>query len=191
MTIGGRYPSRTARPTVGGCVCAFMAMTLVVALSAADEPSSSTPRPGGGSSSDNRGVNPYSKLSNKQLGALAGTFDDLDRDERRWFLTEVRKRMSGKGEGPQIDVRGDDRFGQVAREVDRSEQRSGVTHNPIETPPAVDKRAEATEGTAATEATEATEATKVYGTGPQIRPPETADGSTPTLQSEDKPTSLE
>ena len=57
--------------------------------------------------------NPYSGLTDEELGALAASFEDLDQDERRWFLTEVRKRMSTRGERPRIPVTDRGRFGRV------------------------------------------------------------------------------
>ncbi|MYD97558.1 MAG: hypothetical protein F4X98_09255 [Gammaproteobacteria bacterium] len=57
--------------------------------------------------------NPYAALDDEELGALAASFEDLDQDERRWFLTEVRKRMSSRGERPRIPVTDRGRFGRV------------------------------------------------------------------------------
>ena len=116
------------------------------------------------------GVNPYSTLSNEQLGTLAGTFEDLDRDQRRWFLTEVRKRMSAKGEGPRIEVDQGDRFGRVVNQVGGADQKPRETRIPVRTSPPDEERADAT---------------KVYGTGVRPQAEETADVSTPTLRSED------
>ncbi len=57
--------------------------------------------------------NPYSDISDEELGALAASFHDLEEHERGWFLTEVRRRMSARGERPRIPVRDRGRFGQV------------------------------------------------------------------------------
>ena len=57
--------------------------------------------------------NPYADLSDEELGGVAASFEDLDQDERRWFLTEVRKRMSTRGERPRIPVTDRGRFGRV------------------------------------------------------------------------------
>lgn len=59
------------------------------------------------------GSNPYADLSDEAFGDVAASFEDLDQDERRWFLTEVRKRMSAKGERARIPVDDRDRFGRV------------------------------------------------------------------------------
>lgn len=167
MAIGGSNRSRAAQPTAHR-TCAVAIAALAAMLSWANEPPATKPDPRVGGL-DN-GVNPYSKLSNEQLGTLAGTFDDLDRDQRRWFLTEVRKRMSAKGEGPRIEVDQDDRFGRVVSKVGRADR---------EPPEAEVGALPANE--------ESADATKVYGTGVQSQAEETADVATSTLQSEDPP----
>lgn len=169
MAIGGNNPSRAAQPTAHR-FCAVATAVLAAVLSWAAEPPATKPDPRVGSGLDD-GVNPYSKLSNEQLGTLAGTFDDLDRDQRRWFLTEVRKRMSAKGEGPRIQVDRDDRFGRVVNKVGHADQEPSKTRNPAGALPSDEESADA----------------KVYGTGLQSQGEETADVSTPTLQSEDPP----
>ena len=168
MAIGGSNPSRAAQPTASG-VCALVVVLLAATLSWADEPSAK-PDPRVGIGLDNDGVNPYSKLSNEQLGTLAGTFEELDRDQRRWFLTEVRKRMSAKGDRPQIQVDKDDRFGRVVRKVGRANQVSRDTRSRVGSLPSREENAEAT---------------KVYGTGVRPQREETPDDSTSTLQSKD------
>lgn len=161
MAIGSSNPSSAAQPVVWASVLAVLAAA--TALLWADEPSSLkgdpvvTAVPKGG-------VNPYSKLSNEQLGALTRTFEDLDRDQRRWFLTEVRKRMSAKGTRPQIEVGKDDRFGHAGR---NAKVPRGL-HDPGASPTGDNN-----------------DAPKVYGTGLPSRPKETADGSLPDLRSED------
>ena len=169
MAIGGSNPSRAAQPTASG-VCALVTVLLAATLSWADEPSGTKPDPRVGSGLDNDGVNPYSKLSNERLGTLAGRFEDLDRDQRRWFLTEVRKRMSAKGDRPQIQVDKDDRFGRVVRKVGHANQGSRDTRGPVDSSPSPKENVEAT---------------KVYGTGIRSQGEETRDGPTSTLQSED------
>lgn len=167
MAIGGSNLAMAAR-TIAHRSCA-VAILLAAMWSWADQPPATEPGPGADRGVDN-GVNPYSKLSNEQLGALAGTFDDLDRDQRRWFLTEVRKRMSAKGEGPRIQVDQGDPFGRVVSKVAHADQGSREPPNRVGALPA-DK--------------ESTDATKVYGTGLQSQGEETADASTPTQKSED------
>lgn len=167
MAIGGSNPSRAAQPTVG-IVCALVTVMFAASVSWADEPSPTKPDSRVGSGLDNVGVNPYAKLSNEQLVTRVGTYGDLDHDQRRWFLTELRKRMSAKGDPPQIRVDKDDRFGRVVRKVGDSDQGSGET----------------VVGTSVA-GEESAEATKVYGTGLPSQGEETADVSTPTRQSED------
>ena len=164
MAIGGSNPSRAAQATAHrtcGVAVFVLAATLAWGGPAATKPDGSGPE---------AGVNPYSKLSNEQLGTLAGTFEDLDRDQRRWFLTEVRKRMSAKGEGPRIQVDQDDRFGRVVRRVRHNDSEPRETQNPVARSPADEESAKPT---------------KVYGTGVQSQGEETADAPTPTRQSED------
>ena len=168
MAIGGSNPSKAARTTAGRS-CAVATVVLATMWGWADEPPATKPDPRVASGLGD-GVNPYSKLSNEQLGVLAGTFDDLDRDQRRWFLTEVRRRMSAKGEAPRIQVDQDDRFGRVVSKVAHVDQRRPGTGNPVDASPPGDEGADAT---------------KVYGTGVQSQGEETADASTPTLPSKD------
>ena len=168
MAIGGSNSSRAGQATVHG-VCGLMIVTLWAVSSWGAETSSTKPETRVRSDLQNGGVNPYSKLSNEQLGTLAGTFEELDRDQRRWFLTEVRKRMSIKGDRPRIEVDKDDRFG---RDAGRANKASGDLHTPAGRVPVREGKVEET---------------KVYGTGPPTGPGETADGSTPALQSKDPP----
>lgn len=167
MAIGGSNLARAIRAVAHG-TCGVAAFVLA-AMVAWGEPPSTKPDSGVGSGPD-AGVNPYSKLSNEQLGSLAGTFEDLDRDQRRWFLTEVRKRMSAKGEGPRIQVDQDDRFGRVVSRVRHNDGEPRETQNPVARSPADEESANPT---------------KVYGTGVQSQGEETADVPTPTRQSED------
>lgn len=168
MAIGGSNLSKAAR-TIAHRSCAVAIVMLAATWLCADEQPATKPGPSADRGVDD-GVNPYSTLSNEQLGTLAGTFDDLDRDQRRWFLTEVRKRMSAKGERPRIQVDQDDRFGRVVSKVGHAEKGPRETRNPVAAWPADDERADAT---------------KVYGTGVQSQGEETADVSTPTTKSED------
>lgn len=167
MAIGGSNLSRVAHPTAHH-TCAAAIVVLATLLSWANEPpaTKSDPRVGIGLDTGN----PYSKLSNEQLGTLAGTFEDLDRDQRRWFLTEVRKRMSAKGEGPRIPVDKDDRFGRVVSKVGDPDQEPPRARNPGGASPADEEGADATKG---------------YGTGVPSQAEETEDVSTPKLRSED------
>ena len=168
MAIDGSKPSRADRPT-GRRACVVAGVVLAAVLSWAAEPPAAKPDSGVGSGVDD-GVNPYSKLSNEQLGALAGTFEDLDRDQRRWFLTEVRKRMSDKGEGPRIQVDRDDRFGRVVSKVGRTDQGPAQTRNPVG---------------ASLPDKDSADAAKVYGTDVQSQAEALRDGSTPVPESED------
>ena len=169
MAIGGSNLSMAARTTVHRA-CA-VAIVLAAMWSWADKPPATKSDPGIGRGVDD-GSNPYSKLSNEQLGTLAGTFDDLDRDQRRWFLTEVRKRMSGKGKSPRIQVDQDDRFGRVVSKVSHAHQGPRGTVNAIEASPAG-------EGSA--------DPAKVYGTGLQSQGEEAADVSTLKTEAPSKP----
>jgi len=63
------------------------------------------------------GRNPYSKMSDEELGSVAATYEDLDRDERRWFLIEISKRMPTRGERPKIPIQEVGRFGRVIQEA--------------------------------------------------------------------------
>ena len=69
------------------------------------------PAPDLAAETDAAASNPYSDVSDEELGALAASFHDLEEHERGWFLTEVRKRMSARGERPRIPVRDRGRFG--------------------------------------------------------------------------------
>lgn len=171
MAIGGSNSARAARPSVRG-VCGLAIVTLTAVWPWADEPSATKPETRLRSDLENGGVNPYSKLSNEQLGALADTFEELGRDQRRWFLTEVRKRMSTKGDRPQIEVDKDDRFGRVGRDAGRANKAPDDLGNPAGRVPLPGKNVESTQ---------------VYGTGPQSPPDETTDGSTPAPRSKDPP----
>ncbi|MDE0037874.1 MAG: hypothetical protein OXU77_09995 [Gammaproteobacteria bacterium] len=167
MAIDGSNPTGAVQSTARR-TCAVAGVVLAAILSWAAEPPAAKSDPRSGSGLDG-GVNPYSKLSNEQLGTLAGTFENLDRDQRRWFLTEVRKRMSAKGERPRIQVDQDDRFGRVDSQVGDTDQKAPPTHEAV--------------GALADE--ESADAPKVYGTGVQSQAEETADVSTPALKSED------
>ena len=63
-------------------------------------------------------VNPYTGFSNEQLAGLADAWVELDRDERRWFFVEVRKRLTANGSAPEIPIRSSARFGQIVRNRD-------------------------------------------------------------------------
>ena len=169
MAIDGSNPSGAVQSTAHR-ICAVASVVLAAMLSWAAEPPAAKSDPRVRSGLDG-GVNPYSKLSNEQLGTLAGTFENLDRDQRRWFLTEVRKRMSAKGERPRIQVDQDDRFGRVDSKVDDTDQEAPQqAHNAVGALPADE---------------EGTDDPKVYGTGVQSQGGETADVPTPAQQSED------
>lgn len=86
---------------------ASLPLALTVAEEAEPEPSDPAEE------RDAPASNPYVGLTDEELGALAASFEDLDQDERRWFLTEVRKRMSSRGERPRIPVTDRGRFGRV------------------------------------------------------------------------------
>ena len=63
-------------------------------------------------------VNPYTAFSNEQLAGLADAWVELDRDERRWFFVEVRKRLTANDSAPEIPIRSSARFGQIVRNRD-------------------------------------------------------------------------
>ena len=63
-------------------------------------------------------ANPYAELDNEQLAGLADIWQELDRDQRRWFFVEVRNRLVAKGGPPRIPIRSSARFGQVVRNRD-------------------------------------------------------------------------
>ena len=120
--------------------------------------------------------NPYSGLDDQQLEALAGTFQDLDLDQRRWFLTEVRKRMNSKGERPRIPVSDRARFGRVIRnaattaaETGRLEQENKLRVLPVSQVQQVQ--------------------VEVFGTGLSAGPPEDDEKpmSMPAVQTKDPP----
>ena len=73
------------------------------------------PAPGLAAEPDEAASSPYSDVSDEALGVLAASYHELEEDERRWFLTEVRKRMSARGERPRIPVRDRGRFGDVRK----------------------------------------------------------------------------
>lgn len=79
---------------------AAVACLFAVSASSAESPASS---------------NPYASLTNEQLADVADRWDALNRDERRWFFAEVRRRLVAD-DGPKgIPIRSDVRFGQVVR----------------------------------------------------------------------------
>lgn len=108
-------------------------------LALAEEEEEAHPEPASDSTQqrDAAASNPYAGLTDEELGALAASFEHLDQDERRWFLTEVRKRMSTRGERPRIPVTDRGRFGRVreagamVREV-RMEDADPVPLNSVE-----------------------------------------------------------
>ena len=167
MSIDGSNRPRAARRT------SVVASIVLAAMSSwADERPTTNPDPRVGGGLDDA-VNPYSKLSDEQLDSLGKTFEDLDRDQRRWFLTEVRKRKSAKGEGPQIQVDRDEGFGRVVSKVAGTDQGPPPqSASPVGASPADEESAAAT---------------KVYGTGVQSQGEESKDVSTPALESEDPP----
>ena len=175
MASGCINPPRAAQSTVG-VVFVIVIATLATPSSWTAETLATETGSRIGDGPDTNGVNPYSKLSSQQLGSLADTFEELDRDQRRWFLTEVRKRMSAKGDAPKIQVDKHDSFGRVVRRVGRA---SRDTPSQIGSTPPRDSRAEPE---------------KVYGTGvrsrhessPHEAPPHEAPphGSTSTRRSE-------
>ncbi|MDE0421418.1 MAG: hypothetical protein OXK76_11120 [Gammaproteobacteria bacterium] len=159
-----RYDSKVRPPTIVR-LCALGILAWATSAAAAEQPAKR-----GVGNADKVVVNPYSQLSNEQLGTLAGTFEELDRDQRRWFLTEVRKRMSAKGDAPEIQVGRDDRFGRVVPSVDPADEASPQARKPLG---------------ASSSDIDAVERPKVYGTG--ARPPgeKAPDGSMPVVKSED------
>ncbi len=60
-------------------------------------------------------ANPYAKLSNEELAGVADEWEGLDQNQRRWFFSEVRKRLVAK---ERVPIRSRGRFGQVMRRPD-------------------------------------------------------------------------
>ena len=51
------------------------------------------------------GDNPFAELTDAQLAVVAGAWEDLSGAERRWFLTESRKRNTTPHSGTRLEVR--------------------------------------------------------------------------------------
>ena len=172
--------SKSGRGTAGTVRFARAAATAVVAF-AMPLPAAEHPASGERVDQDvdqgvrkelaNEARNPYSDLSDEKLGALAGRFEELDLDQRRSFLTEVRKRMTARGERPRIPVGEGDRFGRVSRKVEypaRAVRRDVIdTVAPAPHRPVNDDEA------------------KVFGTGFELRRQPDAEAATPVPKSKD------
>lgn len=61
--------------------------------------------------------NPYTGFSDKALSELAGDWQSLDQDKRRWLFIEVRKRMATGESHIEIPVSQQSRFGRAAEEA--------------------------------------------------------------------------
>lgn len=68
-------------------------------------------------------TNRYGDYTDAQLTEVAGQWQSLDKEARRDFFIEVRRRMGEKGATQPIRVRGERRFGQVIRRPDGSVMR--------------------------------------------------------------------
>ena len=179
-TMANGTTSKSGRGTAATVRFARATATAVVAF-AMPLPAAEHPAPGEGVDQDvDQGVhkelanetrNPYSDLSDEKLGALAGRFEELDLDQRRSFLTEVRKRMTARGERPRIPVGENDRFGRVSRKVEypaRTIRRDVIdTVAPAPHRPVND------------------DAAKVFGTGFELRRQRDAEAATPAPKSKD------
>lgn len=60
-------------------------------------------------------ANPYAELSNEQLAGVADEWEELSQNQRRWFFSEVRKRLLAK---ERLPIRSRSRFGQAIRRPD-------------------------------------------------------------------------
>ena len=67
--------------------------------------------------------NRYGEYTDAQLTEVAGQWQSLDKEARRDFFIEVRRRMGEQGAAQPIRVRGERRFGQVIRRPDGSVMR--------------------------------------------------------------------
>lgn len=67
--------------------------------------------------------NRYGDYTDAQLTEVAGQWQSLDKEARRDFFIEVRRRMGEQGAAQPIRVRGERRFGQVIRRPDGSVMR--------------------------------------------------------------------
>ena len=175
-TMANGTTSKSGRGTAATVRFARATATAVVAF-AMPLPAAEHPAPGEGVDQGvhkelaNETRNPYSDLSDEKLGALAGRFEELDLDQRRSFLTEVRKRMTARGERPRIPVGENDRFGRVSRKVEypaRTIRRDVIdTVAPAPHRPVND------------------DAAKVFGTGFELRRQRDAEAATPAPKSKD------
>ena len=68
--------------------------------------------------SNDLSTNPYAGISNEELADVADRWDDLNRDERRWFFVEVRKRLIAGDGARTLPIGASARFGQVVRSPD-------------------------------------------------------------------------
>lgn len=157
------------RPIIQAAIATMACSAIALgAAPATEKPVAKTPKP-----TTAKVGNPYTAMSDEQMSVLAGTFEDLDHDERRWFLTEVRKRMAAKGERPRIPVAERGRFGRVVRNVGNADANGN---------------SEETSNTAADPADETDPGTKVYGTGYERSVEPERDATTgQSLRAEDPP----
>ena len=65
--------------------------------------------------SDGVQANPYAGITNEQLADVADRWPTLNRDERRWFFVEVRRRLIAGDGARTLPMGASARFGQVAR----------------------------------------------------------------------------
>lgn len=106
--------NRSVAQAARGLVVALAASgSLHVATASEPDPPTATP-----------GVNPYSELTDQQWTEVVARWERLDGADRRWFLTEVRKRKAHVGghradkRQPFIEYRRRARFGHPARPLE-------------------------------------------------------------------------
>lgn len=106
--------NRSVAQAARGLVVALAASgSLHVATASEPDPPTATP-----------GVNPYSELTDQQWTEVVARWERLDGADRRWFLTEVRKRKAhvdghrADKRQPFIEYRRRARFGHPARPLE-------------------------------------------------------------------------
>ena len=77
--------------------------------------------------SDGVQANPYAGITNEQLADVADRWPTLNRDERRWFFVEVRRRLIAGDGARTLPIGASARFGQVVRGRDGTRVVDGET----------------------------------------------------------------
>lgn len=136
-----KAPRPFARRVVAATLAAVLVCLSTVATQAAQGDSTKAVEAGSKRTalSETGTANPYADFNNEQLAGLADVWQELDRDQRRWFFVEVRKRLVAKGGPPRIPIRSSARFGQVVRDragsvvrVDTVRVSEPLTSRPLE-----------------------------------------------------------